>query len=300
MLLEKKLLEEGLLRFAFRNPADLVTIETPDPLVDSMQIIKIWSAEHDTLWWYFTPGVMDSLQIRIQYDTLVNDSTRYTLKYRESKSQGRQAKKTIKVSNNLKNNMLMPDEDLVLRFSEPIVSWQWHDTSTFTAGDSVWYNDMWFERMDEYGMEYCLNKEFIDTINYTVNIADSVFFSLRGRTNDSLSIRFKRALEKDLGNIFLTVVPPEDTQAVIQLLDSRNRVLSTVIIEKEQRVEFRQLLPEKYQLRAIIDRDRDGHWSTGNYHRRFQPETVVEFKDVMDLKAGWDIDLDEKWILFEK
>lgn len=300
MLLEKKLVEEGVLRFSFRQPADSVFIETAGALPDSFQIVPIWSERRDTLWWYFTPEILDSLQVVIQHDTLINDSTRYSLKYRETKQQGKKASKALKISNNLKNNLLMPDEDFILRFNEPVVRIHWHDTSTLAFNDTVWYNDLPFERADEYGMEYLINIDIIDTINYTIDITDSVFYSVRGRTNDSIHMRFTRALEKDLGNIFITVVPPENTQVVIQLLDSRDRVLSTQIIHEEQRVEFRQLLPEKYKLRAIFDTDGDGQWSSGNYHRRFLPENVEDYKDALDVKAGWDIDLEEKWILFSK
>ncbi|MBR4391020.1 MAG: Ig-like domain-containing protein [Bacteroidales bacterium] len=299
MLLEKKLVEEGLLRFVFRHPADSVRIETPDILADSFQLVKVWSIKHDTLWWYFCPGIMDSLLVQIQYDTLINDSTRYSLNYRESKHSGRKEHKILKINNNLKNNLLLPGDDLELRFPEPVAHVQWHDTSTFTIGEETRY-EIPFEQADENGMVYRLNTVLSDTLTYAINLTDSVFFSVRGRTNDSLSLRFRRALEKDIGNIFITVAPPEETQLVIQLLDSRNRVVETRIVDQEQRIEFPKLMPEKYKLRAIIDKDRNGVWSTGNYHRLFLPENVVDYKDELDLKAGWDIDLEEKWILFSK
>ena len=45
MLLEKKLVEEGLLRFVFRHPADKVHIEFSEPMVDSFQMVRTWSKE---------------------------------------------------------------------------------------------------------------------------------------------------------------------------------------------------------------------------------------------------------------
>ena len=146
-------------------------------------------------------------------------------------------------------------------------------------------------------MVYRLKLPSLDTLSCAINITDSVFYSVRGRTNDSLHYQFKRATEKDIGNIYLTVVPPDQTQLVIQLLNARGAVVDTAIITEEQRVEFHRLLPEKYKLKAIIDNDRNGKWSTGNYHRVFLPETVVDYKDELDLKPGWDIDLDDKWII---
>ena len=284
MLLEKKLVEEGLLRFVFRHPARAVSIETPDLLPDTFQIVKVWSATDDTLWWYFTPNVIDSLRVNIQYDTLINDSTRYSLKYRESTQRRRSAPKKLKVSNNLKNNLLMPDEDFLLKFSEPVTS------------DTIRVNDMVFEKVDDQRMDFRLKKTIHDTASYSVNITDSVFYSLRGYTNDSIHVNFKRATEKDIGNIFITVVPPSNTQLVIQLKNSRGAVVDTCVIDQERRVEFKRLSPEKYKLSAIIDKDRDGKWSSGNFHRGFLPETVVDYKDELDVKPGWDIDLEEAWV----
>ena len=295
MLLEKKLVEDGLLRFVFRHPAYNVSVETPDAVPDTFQLAKVWSATHDTLWWHFTPNVLDSLRVIIHCDTLINDSTRYSLRYRETQQRGRNTSKSLKISNNLKNNLLMPNDEFVLKFSEPVIGIQWHDTSTFKANDSIWYNDMAFEQADEYGMAYRLATPIADTVSYSINITDSVFYSIRGHTNDSLHYTFKRATESDIGNIFITVVPPANTQVVIQLTNSRGAVVDTCIIDHERRVAFRRLLPEKYKLSAIIDEDRDGKWSNGNFHRRFLPEVVVDYKDELDLKAGWDIDLEDAW-----
>ena len=288
MLLEKKLVEAGLLRFVFRQPATAeLIVETPDQLVDSFQVAEVWSPTRDTLWWYFTPNVMDSLQVNIQYDTVINDSTRYSLKYRET-ARGGNAKKTLTIKNNLKNNLLLPGDTLKLRFSEPVV------------GDTIRYEATMLVRDDTYSMVYRLVSAATDTAQLALNLPDSLIYSVRGRTNDTLSLKYRHAKGSDLGNLFITVVPPEGMAVVCQLLDARDKVIESRVVTGGTRVAFKQLLPEKYKLRAILDADGDGAWSSGNFHRRFLPETVVDYKDPLELKAGWDIDLEEKWILFSK
>ena len=286
MLLEKKLIDDGLLRFVFRHPAKDVNIMTPSVLNDSLQIIQIWSKNFDTLCWYFTPGVMDSLRVNIQYDTLINESTVFSLKHKDTKSRKSKSPNALKVTYNLRSNMLMPGEDFLLKFSEPLIDHK--------LPDSIFY-----ERVDDNGMIYRIEPKGNDSTGYSLNLSDSVFFSVCGRTNDSISVRFKRAKEQDMGNLFITVVPPENTQVVVQLLNTRKTVVEQRVIDTVTRLEFRQLLPEKYQLKAIIDMDRNGQWSTGDFHKRFLPETSLEYKDVLDVKAGWDIDLDEPWELIK-
>lgn len=281
MLLEKKLIDEGLLRFVFRHPAKDTNIVAVSKLDDSFRLIQVWSKDHDTLCWHFTPGVMDSLRVKIQYDT-VNESTVFNLKYKDTKASRGKSSKALKINDNLRNKLLMPGEDFQLRFSEPVTD--------LRLPDSVH-----FERVDEYGMIYSLTPFGNDSTGYFLNLSDSVFFSVRGRTNDSIGIKFKRAKETDLGNIFITVVPPENTQVVVQLLNSKKTVVEQKAIDTATRLEFRRLLPEKYQLKAIIDDDKNGRWSSGDFHKRFLPEKCLEYKELLEVKPGWDIDLDTPW-----
>ena len=298
MMLESKLVDEGLLRFAFRHPADSVRIDFPDILPDTFLINKVWSARHDTLCCWFTPKMLDSLRVIVQYDTLIDSDVRYSLAYRASVSRrGVQSQKGLKVTNNLRNNMLAPGDTLTLWFSEPVAHFAWHDTSRLIVGNDTLINDMAFEKADSHGLAYRLAMPINDTVNYVLNLADSVFHSLRGRTNDALTLRFKRAHDTDFGNIFITVAPPEDTQVIVELLDNKGKKVGSQVIDSTARVGFTLLTPDKYKLRAIIDTDRDGYWSTGNFHRRFLPETTVDYPDELDLKAGWDIAPDDPWII---
>ena len=86
-------------------------------------------------------------------------------------------------------------------------------------------------------------------------------------------------------------------QVIVQLTDENGKVLKQEIITRKQEVMFDHLMPANYKLRAVLDADGNGKWSTGNYHRHSLPETVLEYKDNLDLKAGWDIDLEDAWDL---
>lgn len=284
MLLEKKLVEEGLLRFVFRHPADGVEITFQEPAVDTFRMVQVWSKTRDTLSCFFTPNVVDSLRVAIQYDTLINDNTNHILKHREQQQRRGQNNKYIKVSANIQNKKLRPDDDFTLSFPEPIVEVRTYDT-------------LRFEQVDDYGMKFRLVTTIDDTTTYAVNLPDSVFFSVRGRTNDTLSFQFKRGQRNDYGNLYIQVAPPVGIQVVVQLLNSRDKVVDQRVVDTLQKLAFLQLTPETYKLRAIIDADRNEKWSTGNYHRFFLPEKTVLYKDKLDVKAGWDIDLEEVWQL---
>ena len=158
VLLEKKLIEEGLLRFVFRHPAKEAVIMTPEMLPDTFNLVTKPSAEYDTVWWYFTPNIKDSLWVQVKYDTLINDSSRYSLKFKEPTSKKRKNEPLkLKVSNNtIVKGGLKPDDDFILNFSEPVVRYQPNDSSLFKRDTLVTYGNLTFEPADKYGMKYRL------------------------------------------------------------------------------------------------------------------------------------------------
>lgn len=298
VLLEKKLVEEGLLRFVFRHPAQDAAIMTPEMLPDSFNLVTRHSAAYDTVWWYFTPNVKDSLWVQVKYDTLINDSTRYSLKFKDKKIRNKKPE-TLKVRNNLKGrDGLIPGEDLILTFSEPIVRYAMRDSSVFQCDTLIYYDTLAFEQVDDQGLKYRLTNPISTDYRYGFEVPDSVFFGIRGRTNERIKTDFHVLNDDEYGNIYITVVPPKGMkQVIVQLTDESGNVLKEQLVSQKEEVMFDFLMPAKYKLRAILDADGNGKWSTGNYHRHTLPETVIEYKDALDLKAGWDIDLADPWEL---
>ena len=298
MLLEKKLVEEGLLRFVFRHPAKEAVVMTPEMLPDTFNLVTMHSAQYDTVWWYFTPKVKDSLWVQVKYDTVINDSSRYSLKFKDKKARNKKPEPLTVTNNTLGQGGLKPGETLVLKFSEPIVDYQMRDSAIFKCDTTVFYDTLAFEQADEYGMKYRLVNHIAADTNYSIEVPDSVFFGIRGRTHAPIKVDFHYLRDDEYGNIYITVVPPKGMrQVVVQLTDENGKVLKQECITQEQEVMFEYLMPAKYKLRAILDADGNGKWSTGNYRRHVQPETIIDYKNVLEIRAGWDVDLSDPWEL---
>ena len=298
VLLEKKLIEEGLLRFVFRHPAKDAVIMTPEMLPDTFNLVTTHSAAYDTVWWYFTPNVKDSLWVQVKYDTVINDSSRYSLKFKDKKGRNKKPE-PLKVKNNLiGRGALVHDDTLTLTFSEPIVRYAMRDSAVFKCDTLVFYDTLAFEPADEQGMKYRLVNPVAADVNYHIEIPDSVFFGIRNRTNEAIKLDFHVVNDDEYGNIYITVMPPKGMkQVVVQLTNESGKVVKEQVITRNSEVMFDYLMPAKYKLRAILDADGNGKWSTGNYHRHTLPETIIDYIDVLDLKAGWDIDLSDPWEL---
>ena len=297
-LLKKEIVEDGLLRFAFNRPAQNVKIEILESLPDTFNIYPTYSADYDTILWYYTPN-KDSLLFTINYDTLINDTTQISLKNRKANSRrGKQENisKSLEIKTNINAGKLTPEQDLILTFKEPVTDIMIRDTSWYIVDKDTIINDLHFTKIDSFGLKYKLDKTLAPEKSYKIIIPDSVFYSFKGVTNDTTEFSFKVPEISQYGNIFVTVEVPENVpQIIVELLDDKDKFIARQIISETQKIEFKYLSPKKYKLKAILDKDSNGKWTPGNYGKKLLPEPIYFHKDVFDVKANWDIDLEETW-----
>ena len=297
-LLKKEVPEEGVLRFAFRYPAKDVKIEILETLPDTFAVFPTHSMNYDTITWYFSPN-KDSLSLAINYDTLINDTSAMSLKVRKTNNRRNKKEVTVKslnVATNVSGGKLLPEQNLILSFKEPVTDVVMRDTSWYIVDKDTIINDLHFEKIDSFGLKYKLDKTFEPEKSYKIIIPDSVFFSFKGLTNDTTEIMFKVPALSEYGNIFVTVEKPDDVpQVIVELLDERDKLVRRHIITTTSKVDFKYLAPKKYKLKALFDRDGNGRWSPGDFGKKQLPEEVFYHKDVFDVKANWDIDLEEVW-----
>ena len=299
-LFKKELVEEGLLRFVFRYPASNVRINALEPLPDTFNIMQVYSMRQDTVLWYFTP-CKDSLWISINDGVNISDTIHFSLKPRENASRRRrhQEETTIKlltVKNNLKANKLKPEQPLVCSFNEPIVKVNQPDSILFIENKDTTYRKQQFEKLDNYGFKYQIVNDLKPENKYQVVIPDSVFFGARGYTNDTIKAAFSVQEESAFGNIYITMEIPENVpQVIIELTTENGKTIDTQIVTKTEELAFEYLDPGKYKLKATIDLDANGIWSPGNFNKKLQAEKIVFYNNTLEVRANWDIDLDEPW-----
>ena len=298
---KKELVEDGLFRFVFRYPATDVDITAQEPLPDTFNMMKVYSARKDTVLLYFTPN-KDSLWISINNGVNISDTTHYSLKPRKSVTRRRRNQeetttvRRLTAKNNLKNNKLKPEQPLIFTFNEPIVAVHQPDTLFFVENKDTVYRKAHFEKLDEYGFKYQIINDLKPDNKYRLIVPDSVFFGIRNVTNDSITLRFEVQEESMFGNIYITVnVPDNVPQVIVELLSGNDKVVDKQIITKTQELSYEFLDPGKYKLKAILDLDANGVWSPGNFNKRLQPEKIVFYNGTLEVRANWDIDIDEPW-----
>lgn len=303
-LLRTELAKAGLLQFSFRFPAKAVSVEPLQAVPDTLGLLKQYSKQADTLFWYFRQNVLDSISVVVQLDTLINDTLHLSLKPRQSFGLGRRGQSDevdkpsfLNFTTNAKNRRLEVERDLIFSFDYPVVHMHLRDSTRFTTSEDTTYNSISFAAADSIGLKYRLQYKFEPDGTYGIYIPDSSFYGLNGSWNDTIDLRIRVPALSDYGNLFVELSLPSDEVFVVQLLNSRGDVLREQLVSSSGPLSFTNLQAGKYGLKAIQDTNRNGRWDTGDYLKGIQPERVFVFPKEIEVRANWDFE--EDWDIAE-
>jgi hypothetical protein len=293
-LLRAEMLRPGLLQFAFRYPTKNLIIKELRPLPDSFEIFEVVSKAADTVQWYYPAQITDSLFLKIQQDTVVNDTVSLSLAPKKTVASRRKKEEDEKIPalnlvSNIKSRKLDIPKPLQIRFDEPVVRYAMRDTNWLLINDDTLYNRLHFKQIDSYGFTYQLDTTFDAESHVMVRFPDSVFFGYSGRTNDTTQLIFSIPALDQYGNLFVDItVPDEGRNFIVQLLDDKEKVLDERNVSSSGLLDYLYLLPGQYMLKLIDDRNRNGRWDTGDYLKKQQAERVFYFQKMIEIRANWD------------
>ena len=112
---------------------------------------------------------------------------------------------------------------------------------------------------------------------------DSTIIEAVSTVTDSLVIE-----EVKYGNI--TIISSENKQCIFQLFQN-DKVISEFNFN-EQPFLLTDITPGKYQIKYIIDSNRDGKWTTGSWKKRAQAEKAINYPSEITIRSNWDLELE--------
>ncbi|MEN6456678.1 MAG: Ig-like domain-containing protein [Prolixibacteraceae bacterium] len=132
--------------------------------------------------------------------------------------------------------------------------------------------------------------------SYRLEIDSAAARAFTGEVSAPVDQSFK-VQKEDFYGIIVADIKQTPGNCIVQLLkNSENEeVLKEAFINKDGKVEFSFVKPEKYKLRLIVDRNQDGRWNTGEFDEWKQPERVVYFSKILKVKSNFKEV--ESWVL---
>ena len=124
--------------------------------------------------------------------------------------------------------------------------------------------------------------------SYNVKFLPGTFTDFYNFSNDTLSYSYKTKTYDDYGNLRL-ILRNVEYPAIVQLTTKLGEVKYEKIITSTGNIDFKHIVPSKYYVRVILDRNKNKKFDSGNYLLKSFPERVSHLDEELDIRAGWDI-----------
>lgn len=131
---------------------------------------------------------------------------------------------------------------------------------------------------------------------YTIYWPDSTFFGLYGNYSraDTMKVEVQKA--EFYGNLSFNINNKLADPAILLFTNDKTANVKMVKLAPGiNKVEFMQLTPSLFSVAVIIDKNGNGVWDTGKYLLHRQAEKVINYKELVQIRSNWDLELD--WIL---
>jgi len=125
--------------------------------------------------------------------------------------------------------------------------------------------------------------------NYHVQLLPGALTDFFEEMNDTLNYRVITKADSDYGTLNVTLENAPDIPIIVQLVNTRFKVVSEEYFEVNKPVYFDYISPGNYYIRLIYDENENAKWDTGNYIKGIQPEKIIYYPTLLDVRANWSL-----------
>ncbi|WP_264566358.1 Ig-like domain-containing protein [Flavobacterium sp. N3904] len=234
-------------------------------------------AKKDSLQIWFKPLKVDSLSLNIIKDKYKQD---FTFKIKNQKSDTLSIKAVQTGSLNFR-------ERFTLESSTPLVNID-KSKMKLTNKDSVAVD--FTTTYDDFNQQLFVDFKIEEAQKYNLKLMPGAVTDYFEKTNDTLSFGTSTRNLADYGNLTVSLKNVNRFPVIIELTNEKGDVVvASAYTEGKTEIDFNQLEPSVYTLRAIYDDNKNKEWDTGNYIEKRQAEEVVYFSKGVDVRTNWDV-----------
>jgi hypothetical protein len=129
---------------------------------------------------------------------------------------------------------------------------------------------------------------------YEVNILPDALKDYFGETNDSIKFDFKTKSKNEYGNLRLTLQNKPNHPFWLQMYNEKDELVDEKYTTLSY-FEYNYLPSAKFYFKLLVDENENGHWDTGNFFERKQPEASYVYPTDIQTRLMWDIE--ETWVI---
>ncbi len=266
------------IQFGYEGEGNEIAIEllSSKPLGFEETITK--DLKSDSLYYWFQPKMeTDSLQFKVTNTNKVD-----TLMVRMQKAE----RDSLKLSA-LKTGALAFDEQFLVTGTTPI---RFFEKSLIEIVDkdtiAVPFEVDFDQRFNLLSFDF----EKTERQLYTITFFPEAITDFFGAVNDTISFKTNTRTPSDYGFLSFNLDEPKSLPLIVQLVSENGELRRELLgVENQTTFNFENIVPGNYYVRIVIDENQNGIWDTGNFLRKLQPEEVIYFPKLLDIRANWTL-----------
>lgn len=261
--------------FGYEGPYDNMHIELLSEVPDTLKHRVTKDAKADSLYYWYAPKLeVDSLVFKVT-------NTDFEKNY------------TVQIGNKKRDSLVIKseptgtigvDEALKINGSVPFMAF---DASKIAIIDKDSTNIAFETSFDTLNNNYHFSFKKSEDNLYRIQVLPKAFTDMFNETNDTLRFNVKTKKTSDFGYARFSLVNA-NYPIILQLTDEKGDVKYEQYSKTPEVLDFLNLTPGKYFIRAIFDANGNKKFDTGNYLKKLQPEKVSYFKEI-EIRADWGI-----------
>ncbi|MGB5481467.1 MAG: Ig-like domain-containing protein [Eudoraea sp.] len=252
-------------------------IEALTEIPDSISTLVVKDPEKDTLNYWFTPFEIDSIIFKVTNERLKKIDT-FTVKTRKL------AADSLMLSPSHRSKINFADE-FYITSSIPVVAIDTTKMAIFNK-DTIAVN--FKAQLDTAKNRMLMDFEKEADEIYFLNLLPNSITDFFGETNDTINYRLSTGGYADFGNLRLNLAGEITYPIIVQLTDAKEKLYREIYVSEAKTLDFNTLEPGNYLVRIIFDSNGNGKWDTGNYLKKIQPEKVIYYPSVIEMRANWE------------
>lgn len=271
-----KEVSRGKIQFGFEGENIDFAIKLLSNTPEEFTSFSKFEKDKDTLNYWFTPFEADSLNFIVKNASFIDT---VTVNLRKEKID------SLKILGSI-GNVLHLRDTLFINTNNPLIT---VDTSKINLTDKDTLSVSFKTHLSKKENKLAILFKQKPNQKYNLTLLPTSFKDIYNTKNDTLNYRFNTKDIEDYGRITLDIISKIEDNIIIELVENEKekKVVERVFLNQSKEIVFDILEPKKYIVRAIIDTNKNNKWDTGSYLKNIQPEKIIYFNTVLELRANY-------------
>ena len=279
-LTTKKYYYPGKLVMTFARTADSITIYKSDSTELKYESIEINEKRDSVVIWKPNLGLEKST-LKVWLDTTLEAINIYPFPA---------PKKAPNLKAKPKSRTISKNKPFTLVFEQPIDSFSINGVTVFKDT-----NELALSSVSKNNQSLILVFDSKEDESYKYLILPNTVTDIFGIQNtDTITGRITIRKDDYFGSFTLKLKPKNDSvNYLISILDDKGNLIEKQTASGVSEVNFKNLKPGEYSIKAVEDLNQNGKWDTGDYYLKKKPEQVFYFPMEIEIRSNWE--MAESW-----